>query len=91
MAALATLIGLHASPLRPLATALQAQSSALLFDAEPAVAQSAGSLLARVFLTAGKAQAGASWKRTVEGLCAGIDQSLVSVTTTFNLRASSCR
>ena len=87
LCALAALIGLHASPLRPLAAAIQAQSSALLFDPEPAIAEAAGRLLARVFLTAGKAQAGASWKRTVEGLCAAIDQHLVAVTTTFNLRA----
>ena len=80
---LSDLIRISASPLRPLAQQLQIISVTLLCQWSSGAAFAAGQeaaarLLGSVYITAGKAQAGQGWRRTVESL-AGSSHQLISV------------
>lgn len=79
--ALHDLIHVNASPLRPIASQLQALSTKLMCAWSDRIdllgpRNSAIRLLTSVYATAGKASASQSWQRTVESLCGSAHQLL---------------
>jgi hypothetical protein len=74
---LSDLIAISASPLRPLSQHIQNLAVGLLCawsqnESLLVASRSAARLLGNVYIVAGKAQAGQSWRRTVESICGSI-------------------
>lgn len=85
---LSDLIRISASPLRPLAQQLQIGSVTLLCQWSSGAAFGAGQdaaarLLGSVYITAGKAQAGQGWRRTVESLVGSSHQLITTLASTL--------
>ena len=86
---LCRLIRISASPLRPLAQQLQSLSVILLCKwSEPSSnlpegQKAAANLLGHVYITAGKAQAGNAWRKTIEGLVGSAHQCISPLVSTL--------
>lgn len=74
---LSDLVVISASPLRPLSQHIQNLAVGLLCawsndESLLGASRSAARLLGSVYIVAGKAQAGQSWRRTMESICGSI-------------------